>query len=263
MLSCGSASCWAQTFFTHTLNINNWPTFTAAFKTDTINNFHFGVISKDNNQTRFTLFGTNGSLTLEVSTSAGSYSMPGLTTSLSPNTWYYGQVSFPLPNVGEMYLWPVGQPRPSTPTIAYAGLYMIDPGLNFWQYGNNGVGLVHTWIGNVQMTSKDTNSQTTGYGINAMQLSSDGTTYGCPTYSSVAPFSGGPWCVYSTQSFPWTLTTGDGKKTLYYQYVDNAGNVGSGSSQIIYDTTPPVVNSLSPGNGSEVRGIVTVDTNAT
>jgi RHS repeat-associated protein len=266
---CGSTQCWTQTFFTHTLNINNWPTFTAMFKTDSVNNFQFGVISKDNANTRFTLAGsTSGFTILQYSTVAGQFSTKSINVPISANTWYYGQVVFPLPNAAEAYIWPVGQPRPSTPTVAFAGIYMTNPALNIFYYGDNGANLHHYYIGNVQMTSKDTGSGTTGYGIYGMQLSSDGTTYGCPAYSGSGSISGGPWCVYSTQSFPWTFPTGDGEKTLYYKYVDNAGNVASGSSQIIYDTTPPTVNTITlangnPAQGSEVRGVVTLAVQAT
>lgn len=268
--TCGSTQCWTQTYFTHTINVNNWPTFTAIFMTDAVNTFQFGAISGDNSSTRFMLTGsTTGFTGLQFSTTAGQYSTTSINVPISANTWYVGQVVFPLPTVGEIYIWPVGQARPKTPSVAYVGIVMTNPALNFFQYGDNAANLHHTWIGNVQMTSRDTNSGTTGYGIYGMQLSSDGTTYGCPPYSSTSfSFSGGPWCVYSGQGFSWTFPTGDGKKTLWWKYVDNAGNSTAGSSQVILDTAPPTVNSITlangnPAQGSEVRGVVTLEVQAT
>jgi RHS repeat-associated protein len=256
--SCGASQCWAQTYFTHPIAVGNQPTFTAVFKTDAVLNFHFGAISQDNYNTRFELTGGAGSAftTFTYSLSAGATSTIPVNIPFNPNTWYYGQVVFPLPNVGEIYVWPVGQARPTTPSAAYAGLYMTNPALNFWHYGDNGANLHHYSIGNVEMTSKAGTG--TGYGIYGMQPSSDGTTYGCPAYSGSGAISGGPWCVYSTESFPWTFTGTDGIKTLWWKYADNAGNVGVGTSTIIYDTTAPSVTAISPANGNEVRGIVTV-----
>jgi hypothetical protein len=47
------------------------------------------------------------------------------------------------------------------------------------------------------------------------------------------------WQTYTT-SKPWTLTTGDGTKTVYVWYKDNAGNVPAQySDSIILDTTVP------------------------
>jgi YD repeat-containing protein len=269
--SCGSTSCWAQTYFTNSLNINNWPTFTAMFKTDTVANFHFGAISNDNENTRFDLSTSTSSTAftyLEYSTSAGANNLYAITIPISANTWYYGQVLFPQPNVGEIFIWPVGQLRPATPSVYYTGIYMTNPGLNFWAYGNNGASEIHYSVGNVNMTSKDTSSGTTGYGIYGMQVSSDGTTYGCPPYGGRSSFSGGPWCVYSTQSFPWTFPAGDGVKKLWYKYVDNTGTITSGFSQFIVDTQAPTVNTITlangnPAQGSEVRGLVTLAVNAT
>ena len=46
------------------------------------------------------------------------------------------------------------------------------------------------------------------------------------------------WESYNT-SKPWTLSTGDGTKTVYVQYKDNAGNVDTYTDTIILDTSPP------------------------
>lgn len=40
----------------------------------------------------------------------------------------------------------------------------------------------------------------------------------------------------------WTLTTGDGEKTVYYQIKDNAGSTPSFSDSITFDATSPLVN---------------------
>jgi RHS repeat-associated protein len=266
--SCGSSLCFATTFFTHTLNINNWPTITAAVKADNMTDLNLGVVSSSNMNTRFDLTtyltgSTTAFTKLEVSTAASSYSVRTVSVPFTTNTWYYVQIVFPLPNAGELYVWPVGQVRPSTPSAAYAGLYMTNPGLYVMQQGDNGANLHHVSIGNVQMTSKAASG--TGYGIYGMQLSSDGTTYGCPNYAGGA-FSGGPWCVYSGQSFPWTFSAGDGIKKLWWKYIDNVGNVTSSFSQVILDTTAPTVSSITlangnPAQGSEIRGVVTLAVN--
>ena len=47
-----------------------------------------------------------------------------------------------------------------------------------------------------------------------------------------------PWEWYQT-SKSWTLTSGDGTKTVYVEYIDRAGNIARCSDDIILDTTPP------------------------
>lgn len=44
-----------------------------------------------------------------------------------------------------------------------------------------------------------------------------------------------------TPSKSWTLISGDGTKTVYYEIKDDAGNVGSDSETIFLDTTAPVI----------------------
>ncbi len=257
--SCGSTQCWVQTYFTHAITVNNWPTFTVAFKTDSVPNFEFGVVSQDNVNTRFMVAAGSSSTAftlLVYSTSAGAYHEKTINIPFSANTWYYGQVVFPLPNAAEMYIWPVGQTRPSAPSVAYAGIYMTNPALDFFHHGDNGANLHHYTIGNVQMTSKDTSSGITGYGVDQMEFSNDNSTWSCP--------AGGTWCVYTGNQPSWNLTSGDGRKTVWVRYVDNAGNISAASSaQIILDTTAPTITSISPGNDHEVRGLVTVTVKAT
>ncbi|HKZ94702.1 MAG TPA: NosD domain-containing protein [Candidatus Bathyarchaeia archaeon] len=50
-----------------------------------------------------------------------------------------------------------------------------------------------------------------------------------------------PWET-STPTKTWTLTSGDGTKTVYYQIKDNAGLISSYSDSIILDTTKPTAN---------------------
>jgi hypothetical protein len=63
-------------------------------------------------------------------------------------------------------------------------------------------------------------------GVYQMHFSNNGSTFTA-------------WEAYGT-SKTWTLTSGDGAKTVYVQYRDNAGNVtGSFSDSITLDATPP------------------------
>ena len=62
-------------------------------------------------------------------------------------------------------------------------------------------------------------------GVAQMRFSNDGSNWS-------------DWESYGT-SKSWTLTTGDGTKTVYVQYKDNAGNVGTYTDSIILDTGPP------------------------
>ena len=72
-----------------------------------------------------------------------------------------------------------------------------------------------------------------GSGVSQMQFSNDGSSW-----------SG--WEAYNT-SKAWTLTGGDGTKTVYVQYSDVAGNVSSSfTDTIILDTTAPSSYASSP-----------------
>ena len=73
-------------------------------------------------------------------------------------------------------------------------------------------------------------------GVSQMCFSNDGTSYG-------------GWQGYAT-SASWTLSTGDGTKTVYVKYKDHAGNVSSPfSDTIILDTTTPT-GSISINDGA-------------
>jgi len=61
------------------------------------------------------------------------------------------------------------------------------------------------------------------------------------------------WEPYST-SKSWTVTSGDGSKTVYAQFKDNAGLVSQTyGDSILLDTAPPTVTASSPTSGSEVK----------
>ena len=62
-------------------------------------------------------------------------------------------------------------------------------------------------------------------GVSQMRFSNDGSNWN-------------DWEDYNT-SKAWTLSTGDGTKTVYVHYKDNAGNVGTYTDTIILDTAPP------------------------
>jgi hypothetical protein len=65
-----------------------------------------------------------------------------------------------------------------------------------------------------------------GSGVYQMRFSNNGTTWST-------------WEAYAT-SKAWTLTGGDGTKTVYVRFLDNAGNVSTSySDNIILDTTAP------------------------
>jgi hypothetical protein len=96
-------------------------------------------------------------------------------------------------------------------TIAPAGSILIDGGASYANSPSLALGLSAT----------DAAS-----GVDAMRFSNDGSSWSS-------------WEPYAT-SKTWTLTPGDGTKTVYVQYQDNAGNAsGSFSDTIILDMTAP------------------------
>ncbi|MFZ4858387.1 MAG: LamG-like jellyroll fold domain-containing protein [Desulfuromonadaceae bacterium] len=76
-------------------------------------------------------------------------------------------------------------------------------------------------------------------GIAEMRFSNDGTTW------TAAPVP------YSLTYPSWTLSDGDGTKTVYARFKDNAGNWSdSFSDTIILDTTPPAISITAPVTGT-------------
>ena len=73
------------------------------------------------------------------------------------------------------------------------------------------------------------------------------------------------WFAYSdSNSYPWTLTSGDGTKTVYAQCKDSAGNiVGPISDTIVLDTTAPSLTFvINDGNQFTNSTSISVDINA-
>ena len=73
-----------------------------------------------------------------------------------------------------------------------------------------------------------------------LQCSNDGATF-----AAAQPYA---------TSVPWTLTTGDGQKTVYVKFKDTAGNWSTPASTatITLDTTPPQVSFTSPVDGAVI-----------
>ncbi len=84
------------------------------------------------------------------------------------------------------------------------------------------------------------NANDSGSGLSQMQFSNDGITWLIPeTY---------------TITKTWTLTTGDGTKTIYVKFSDAAGNWSQVySAAIILDTTAPELNITSPLDNAVIR----------
>jgi len=87
-------------------------------------------------------------------------------------------------------------------------------------------------------------------GIAQMQFSNDGTSF-----SQSEAYS---------ESKTWNLGLGDGAKTVYVSYLDNAGNSQTYNATIVLDTAPPLVYILSPGDNGKIRSqTVTIDWSGT
>ncbi|MFC1745363.1 hypothetical protein ACFL35_15320, partial [Candidatus Riflebacteria bacterium] len=78
-------------------------------------------------------------------------------------------------------------------------------------------------------------------GVEAMQFSNDGNSY-----SSFEPFTG---------SKTWTITSGDGNKSVYVRFRDNAGNIGSPAiDNIVLDQTSPTTGGILINQGNSRTG---------
>lgn len=83
-----------------------------------------------------------------------------------------------------------------------------------------------------------------GTGCNQMQFSNDGNTWSALE-------------VYTTSKV-WLLSDGEGNKTVYVQYRDNAGNTSSSyADTVILDTIPPVISSVSISNITSTEATIT------
>jgi hypothetical protein len=97
---------------------------------------------------------------------------------------------------------------------------------------NNGATYTNSTSVTLTLSASDAHS-----GVSKMRFSNDGVSWSSEEN-------------YAT-SKSWTLTAGDGTKTVYVQYKDNAGNWSSSiSDTIILDTTPPTGTiSINGGDG--------------
>ena len=89
----------------------------------------------------------------------------------------------------------------------------------------------------LNITAQDTG----GSNLSMMRFSNDNTTWST-------------WENFNSVKTGWTLTAGDGTKTVFTQVQDNAGNVSTtASDNIFFDTTPPTVlsNTITSPNGGE------------
>lgn len=99
---------------------------------------------------------------------------------------------------------------------------------------------------NSQNVTLDTSSasDTGGSGLSKMRFSNDGTNWG-------------NWANYST-SANWDLSSGDGSKTVYAQYKDNAGNISGqlqDTTQANFNAGPTKTNVyINPGSYVELSG---------
>ena len=99
---------------------------------------------------------------------------------------------------------------------------------------NGGASYTSTNTVTLDLSATDTTS-----GIAEVRFSNDNTTWT-------------PWEAYTT-SKAWTLTNGDGIKTVYYQIRNNAGLVSAHLDWIELDTDPPKILEISPDNGTEIE----------
>ena len=104
------------------------------------------------------------------------------------------------------------------------------------------------------------NTRDIALGINARDDESYILAYRVSENSS---FENSAWELASNQpnfskAVPWTLSAGEGEKTVYLQIENGYGNIAQSQCSIILDTTPPTVGITAPENGATVKGVVTV-----
>lgn len=88
-------------------------------------------------------------------------------------------------------------------------------------------------------------------GVAKMRFSNDGAVWTPPDWASAVP--------YATTYSGWNLTSGDGAKTVYAQYLDNAGNISVATikDSIAFDGTPPAIAISLTGNNPTGANVVT------
>jgi hypothetical protein len=95
------------------------------------------------------------------------------------------------------------------------------------------------WTASTSVTLSLTYADVGGSGVDKVQYINDGVTY----YG---------W-ENAAATKAWTLTSGDGTKTVYYQVGDVAGNVATFTDDIGLDTVNPTVSITSPADGSSLN----------
>jgi len=70
-------------------------------------------------------------------------------------------------------------------------------------------------------------------------------------YSNYDSWNSEPW-EESVDTKPWTLLSGDGTKTVYYQIEDNAGWLSNHCDTIVLDTTPPSISADTPTDAASI-----------
>ncbi|MBI3324332.1 MAG: hypothetical protein HYZ92_03535 [Candidatus Omnitrophica bacterium] len=101
---------------------------------------------------------------------------------------------------------------------------------------NSGAATTNTTAVTLALSATDS-----GGTVSQMQCSNDGVSYSTPE-------------AYATTK-SWTLTGGDGTKTVYAKFKDAAGNWSSAATDTItLDTTPPLITISSPADGAVLGG---------
>lgn len=143
--------------------------------------------------------------------------------------------------------------QPSASGVYYGKVDHWDP----WAYGcTTEYGLVILTndetppTGSVSINAGATYAASTAVTLN-LAGADVGTGVGQVMASNSSDFGGATWVAYAT-SLNWTLTAGEGTKTVYIRFRDRAGNESDACSDtIVLDTTPPTGNILIEG-GAEV-----------
>ena len=143
--------------------------------------------------------------------------------------------------------------QPSASGVYYGKVDHWDP----WAYGcTTEYGLVILTndetppTGSVSINAGATYAASTAVTLN-LAGADVGTGVGQVMASNSSDFGGATWVAYAT-SLNWTLTAGEGTKTVYVRFRDRAGNESDACSDtIVLDTTPPTGSILIEG-GAEV-----------
>ncbi len=142
--SCGATACAAQTFIPSNAstwsNVANWPTFTAMFKSDLGGQFNFGMVASGNNNTRFDLVAAAGILGLHQLWSIRPRQAPSPRwQSIFPSRRIPGTMDRSTSRAASRRNLSLAGWADQTSRTDHIrnGVYMSQPGLNFWEQGDN------------------------------------------------------------------------------------------------------------------------------